>query len=66
VAEDISVHITEGRAYRRGDLIILRSKRHLESYELEYLQSVLKAHGEPLGITFLILASDIEVVEPQP
>jgi hypothetical protein len=65
MSEYISAHITEGRAYHKGDLILLRPKHDLDPVEHEFIQTLLTVRGDQLGVTFLMLPAYLEVVEPE-
>jgi hypothetical protein len=58
--------ISEGRAYHRGDVVLLRSKVRLPDPAWERWTEYCKRITEETGVRFVVLDANIEVVEPKP
>lgn len=58
--------ITEGRAYHRGDVVILRMRENVRPESWERVHMMLRDLREKTGVEFVLISSDVEVVEPEP
>jgi hypothetical protein len=57
--------VTEGRAYRRGDVVLLRCHYPLPFDGFVRARATLDAIPRKTGVEFVLLDPDVEVVEPR-
>jgi hypothetical protein len=56
--------VTEGRAYHRGDVVLLRIKGRASFDYMQQARAGLAQFTEKTGVEFLLLDESVEVVEP--
>lgn len=58
-------HVTEGRAYHRGDVVFIRTKIELSQSEFMRLAEAYREFGERTGVEVVVLGPGAEIVEPR-
>lgn len=65
-AQPLPVAVSEGKAFHRGDVVILRCLRPLNEQTLARLCELVRPLSDRTGIEFVFIDDTLEVVEPKP
>lgn len=59
--------VTQGRAYQRGDVILLRYRNESEvtDQERDIVNTKLDIVAKEFGVGFVLLGANLEIVEPE-
>ena len=63
--EDLNEVVQHGRAFRSGDVVLLRSRLPISREAHERFREMMADLEAETGVRFVLLSHDIEVVEAQ-